>query len=114
MLSWDFFILFTYTPNTSRSEYYGAGGGGGAGYLEVEESQVRSSRPYDREILCETTATGKVTVKQFIHTGGYSSLVQLELARQRYVRTTVLPTELCGRPQTEQPYYGLFRVNNDL
>ena len=64
-------LLFTDTPNTLQSEYYKGD------CLEVEESQG-SSWPYDREILYETTTT--------IHTyWGYSSLVQLEPAWQRYI-----------------------------
>ena len=48
----------------------------------MEDSQCRS-RPCNSEILCETT--GNRDSHQLIHTGGYSSLVQLKPAWQRYI-----------------------------
>ena len=59
--------------------------GGGPACLEMEESQCRS-RPFNSEILCETTCKpGNRDSHQLIHTGGYLSLEQLKPAWQRYI-----------------------------
>ena len=84
--------------NTSQSEYYKGA------CLEMEESQCRS-RPCNLKILYETTANPETGQSSFINTGGYSSLVQLKPAWQRYIASSKANhlTELSGH----QSFIGL-------